>query len=149
MNTCQGDPLGRLIYMTTMSLKKYLENRLKPYDLTAEQFHVLKSLMEDSGIAQNKLCEAVEKSPANITRILDRLEKKDYLVRRDHPEDRRSTLVYLTAAGGELMAEVRRELADIEAKITAGLSPEQILEMKQGLRLVCRNIEEITGGLER
>jgi DNA-binding MarR family transcriptional regulator len=122
---------------------------LKPYDLTAEQFHVLKSLKEDSGIAQNKLCEAVEKSPANITRILDRLEKKDYLVRRDHPEDRRSTLVYLTAAGGELMAEVRRELADIEAKITAGLSPEQILEMKQGLRLVCRNIEEITGGLER
>lgn len=149
MNTCQNDPLGRLIYMTTMALKNYLENRLKPYDLTAEQFHVLKSLIEEKGIAQNKLCEAVAKSPANVTRILDRLEKKECIERRSNPDDRRSSLVCLTAVGDELMAEVRRELAGFEAQITVGLSADQVQKVKNGLRTIHNNIVELTGRAEK
>jgi len=148
MNTCQGDPLGRLIYMTTMALKNCLENRLRPYDLTTEQFHVLKSLDRESGIAQHQLSEAVAKSRANITRILDRLEKKGYIERRANPDDRRSSLVYLTQAGEELMARVRAELAGIEAEVTEGLSERQVREIKDGLRRIRDNIIAITGGSE-
>ncbi len=148
MNTCQGDPLGRLIYMTTMALKNCLENRLRPYDLTTEQFHVLKSLDSEHGIAQHQLSEAVAKSPANITRILDRMEKKEYIERRANPGDRRSSLVYLTPAGEELMARVRTELVGIEAEVTAGLSERQVREIKDGLRRIRDNIIAITGGNE-
>ena len=149
MNTCQGDSLGRLIYITTMALKNYLENRLKPYDLTAEQFQVMKSLVEESGIAQNRLCEAVAKSPGNITRILDRLEKKGCIERKGNPEDRRSSLVCLTGAGEELMARVKLELAGFEAEFTQGLSARQVQDMKDGLRIIYTNIELNSGVLER
>lgn len=146
MKSCQGDPIGRLIYETTMSLKTYLENRLKPYDLTAEQFHVLKHLVEENGVAQSRLCEAAGKSPANITRILDRLEKKCCTERRNNPDDRRSSLVYLTREGEELMDRVRDELADFEAQITAGLSARKVQEIKDGLRLIRSNMEGSSGG---
>lgn len=140
MNTCQGDHLGRLLYITTMALKNYLENRLKPYDLTAEQFQVMKSLVEESGIAQNRLCEAAAKSPGNITRILDRLEKKGCIERKGNPEDRRSSLVCLTAAGEELMARVKLELAGLEAEITRGFTVRQVQDLKNDLRTIYSNI---------
>ncbi len=149
MNMCQDDPLGRLIYMTTMAIKNYLDSRLKPFGLTTEQLQILKSLIEENGIAQNKLCEAVAKSPGNVTRILDRLEKKNYIERRNNPEDRRSSLVYLTAAGEEWIGQVRLELEGYEAQITAGLSAGQVQDMKDGLRTIYRNVEEITGESEK
>jgi len=149
MTTCQHDPIGRLVYMTTMALKSYLENRVKPYDLTAEQFHVLKSLSEENGITQNKLCEMVMKSPANMTRILDRLEKKECIERRANPDDRRSTLVSLTPGGEDLLGLVRSELHGFEAEITAGLSGQQIQEIKDGLKIIHANIVELTGRYEK
>jgi DNA-binding MarR family transcriptional regulator len=138
------EPIGRLIYKTTMALKKYLENRLKPYDLTVEQYQVMKSLSEEDGIVQGRLCAVVHKSPANITRILDRLEKKSCVERRDNPEDRRSSLVFLTPAGNELLAQVIEELADCNTKVTAGIDSEQLELMQYGLKAICANIEQLT-----
>jgi len=149
MTTCQHDPIGRLVYMTTMALKTYLENRVKPYDLTAEQFYVLKSLSEENGITQNKLGEMVMKSPANMTRILDRLEKKECIERCANPGDRRSTLINLTPAGEDLLRLVRSELNGFEAEITTGLSGRQIQEIKDGLKIIHANIVELTGRYER
>ena len=149
MTTCQQDTIGRLTYMTTMALKNCLENRLKLHDLTAEQFQVLKSLGEETGITQSRLCEMVLKSPANITRILDRLEKKNCIKRRPNPEDRRSLLVYLTPAGETLLALVRSKLTGFEAEITAGLSRQQVQDIKDGLRIIYTNIVELTGRYEK
>ncbi|WP_136805748.1 MarR family winged helix-turn-helix transcriptional regulator [Desulfosediminicola flagellatus] len=145
MKQCNPEPIGRVIYMTTMALKKYLESRLKPYDLTVEQYQVLKSLSEEDGAVQSRLCELVAKSPANITRILDRLAKKEYVERRDNPEDRRSTLVYLTATGEGLLSQVIERLANCESKVTAGISQQEIEQMRRNLKMICSNIDEITG----
>jgi DNA-binding MarR family transcriptional regulator len=145
MNMHTPEPIGRLIYKTTMALKKYLENRLKPYDLTVEQYQVMKSLSEENGIVQGKLCPAVHKSPANITRILDRLEKKSCVERRDNPGDRRSSLVFLTPTGNELLAKVIERLADCNMTITAGLESDQLEMMRHGLKTICANIEQFTG----
>lgn len=143
MRICQNDPIGRLLYATTIALKKYLENRLRPYGLTAEQFQVLRSLEEDDGITQSELCEVVLKSPANMTRILDRLEKKKYLQRKDNPDDRRSSLVFLTAGGLQLMETVRAEIADFEDKVTRRLSDQQLQTVKDGLKRIQENVEEM------
>ena len=149
MTHCQDDPVPRLIYMTTMAMKNCLEMRFKPHDLTTEQFHVLKSLSEESGITQNRLCEVVEKSPANMTRILDRLEKKGCIERNSNPEDRRSTLVCLTGTGEELLTRVRGELSSFEKEIAAGLSGEQLLQVKHGLKVIHANIIALTLREER
>lgn len=148
MSKCKQEnvePIGRLIYRTTMALKNYLENRLKPYDLTVEQYQILKSLSEENGIVQSRLCEIVMKSPANITRILDRLVRKGCVERRDNPEDRRSSLVFLTSVGDELLSKVIERLANCEAIVTAGLDTDHLENMRFGLNTICENIVEITG----
>lgn len=143
MRRCEKDPIGRLLYMGTIAVKKYLENRLRPYGLTAEQFQVLRNLQEDLGMTQNEICEIVEKSPANMTRILDRLEKKGYLQRRDNPEDRRSSLVFLTDQGLELMDLVRTEISDFDAKVTKGIPGDQLQTMRDVVKKIQANVHEL------
>ena len=105
MATCQSNSLGRLIYLTSQTMRNYVERVLKPFDLTGEQAHLLKNLDTATGRSQNELCELAGKSPANITRILDRLEKKKLIVRRENPDDRRSSLVLQTETGSRLCSD--------------------------------------------
>jgi DNA-binding MarR family transcriptional regulator len=150
MQQCHSDSIGRLMYVGTMALKKYLESRLRQYELTAEQFQVLKQLALDGGVSQNMVCEAVSKSPANITRILDRLEKKGYLERRDNPKDRRSSLVFLTDTGRELMDRVLVELVDFEGMVTKNIPEQNLAIMRNGLLQVLNNLESYNnnGGIK-
>jgi DNA-binding MarR family transcriptional regulator len=141
MNSCQGDSVGRLIYLTSQSLRNYAENHLKPYALTVEQVHVLKNISTGTGIVQAQLSEIVGKNPANITRILDRLEKKLCIERRKNPEDRRSILIFLTRSGEELLQEIGSLFAELEQTITAGIDLEQQQVLKNILGRINLNIE--------
>jgi len=97
----------RIIYLTGQAMKSFADQRLKSFDLTVEQLLVLKETSVTTGQIQSKLGELTDKSPANMTRILDRLEKKNRIVRRNNPDDRRSSLVFLTEEGKCLRDEVQ------------------------------------------
>ena len=78
-----------------------------------------------------------------MTRILDRLARKDCIERRENPEDRRSSLVFLTRAGERLLDEVISHLADCNTIITAGIEPEHMEKMRAGLHKICANVSNI------
>ena len=104
--TRSDDLFLRQIAVTGQLIRTIADQRLKAFDLTVEQLHLLKQLAVDQGRPQSVLGAAAAKSPANITRILDRLERKGRVVRRPNPEDRRSSLVFLTTEGARLCDEV-------------------------------------------
>ncbi len=121
-NLLENQPIGRLIYLTSLNLRNYAEKMLSPYDLTVEQFHLLKNTSMVTGCSQNQLCEYVGKKPANITRILDRLEKKQWIERRGHPTDRRSSLVFLTKEGEQMANRVSKHFEAYSSRFIEGVS---------------------------
>lgn len=144
MSTCQHDSLGRLIYLTSQTMRNYVERILRPYDLTGEQAHLLKSMDISVGRPQSELCELVGKTPANITRILDRLEKKDLIIRRDNPDDRRSSLVFQTQSGRSLSAEVASLFTTLSAEIEQGIRPEDVTAFKKVLSQIDTNLQRLS-----
>lgn len=104
--SCTEESFLRLISLTAQTMRNYADQRLKKYDLTVEQLQVLKHLDGSIGRPQRQLCHETGKSPANITRILDRLQKKNCIARKENPDDRRATLVVLTKEGEALKNEV-------------------------------------------
>ncbi len=124
MNSCTNEPIGRLLYITTHIMTRHAEKVLKPYDLTVEQLHLLKNIVADTALTQQQLCTLVHKSAANVTRILDRLERKGCIRREKNPADRRSSLLVLTAHGRELIAEVTMVLESFSKQLTKGI-PQQ------------------------
>ncbi|MBV8390832.1 MAG: MarR family transcriptional regulator [Mucilaginibacter sp.] len=59
------------------------------FDLTIDQWLVLKNIIDHPEWAQNEIAEAAFKDFASVTRIIELLVKKGYLTREIHPEDRR------------------------------------------------------------
>jgi len=78
---------------------------LKAFDLTAPQFGVLEALAH---LGPMKMCEIGNKllmSGANVTGVVDRLEKKGLVRRVMDAEDRRMFLIHLTEAGSKVIAK--------------------------------------------
>lgn len=141
MASCEGS-FWRLIPHTGQAMRSYADKRLKGYDLTIEQLQLLKQLAVDVGQPQNMLCAVAGKSPANITRILDRLEKKKRIVRRPNPGDRRSSLIFLTPEGERLRADVVNLFEGLQTELVRGIAEER-QEVAIGV------LREITGNILR
>ncbi|MQA16698.1 MAG: MarR family transcriptional regulator [Pseudonocardiaceae bacterium] len=76
-------------------------------------------------------------STSGITRIVDRLERRDLVRRESCPGDRRSSLAVLTDEGSELLtAHVPDVTAAIERWLTGVLTPEQLDSLLDALHTV-------------
>lgn len=76
------------------------------HNLTAEQWSLLITIHKEDGISQKELAERTEKDPANVTWMLDQLERKGFVSRVTNPEDRRSFSMYITPNGQEAALEL-------------------------------------------
>ncbi len=149
MTTCTNESLGRLIYKTSLNLRNYAEKLMEPYGLTVEQFHIMKSTSRTSGLSQNELCRQVGKKPANITRILDRLEKKQWIERKPNPTDRRSSLVFLTRNGDRIIAEVSTDFESYSSWFIEGISPEEEKVFRRVMQKIDSNISKLMNEIAR
>ncbi|MBC2852067.1 MarR family transcriptional regulator [Cetobacterium sp. 8H] len=70
--------------------------KFKEYDITPEQWVILRELSIKDNISQNELSFKVEKDKNTIKAIVDKLEKKEYLIRQEKPNDKRVFLLGLT-----------------------------------------------------
>ncbi len=143
MGSCDNNSIGRLLYLTTQAMNLHAEKMLKPYDLTVEQLILLKNIPEDDVLSQNQLCEIVEKSAANVTRILDRLEKKGFITRSPNPADRRCTLIALSDAGRAMAEAVHILFESFSSKLTDGISEEEENLFIQLIHKIRHNLDKL------
>ncbi len=139
----EQQPIPRLIYFTAQDFKNLAEKILKPYGLTIEQFHPLKILSLAPGLTQRQIGDECNKSAANLTRILDRLQKKTLIERRENPEDRRASLVFLTSQGESLVNEVSGILDSFAAQSMAGINNQDQQILRRALEKMAGNLQTI------
>jgi DNA-binding MarR family transcriptional regulator len=96
-----------------------MDKLLAPHRVTVGEFDVLAALRRGGAGATRTpttLARVAMVSPSGMTNRLDRLEAAGLIVRRPDPDDRRGSLVELTAEGVEL---VDRAVEDVAAAHTA------------------------------
>jgi DNA-binding MarR family transcriptional regulator len=98
------------VYYTASLLKKKADEFFRQFLLTDVQFNVLMLLHyqtgQDEGLSQAQLSKMMLVNRANITSLIDRMEKADLVMRTDAAGDRRFNIVKLTAKGKKLFAKV-------------------------------------------
>ena len=65
-------------------------------------------------------------SRANVTKVIDGLEKRRLVVRSSSPKDRRARFIKLTAAGKDLAERIIPRQNERSVKVTSGLSRREI-----------------------
>ena len=88
------------VVRTRMAFRRSMQRTLKKNNagITFEMLQVLSSLWHEQGISQQILAERIAKDKACLTNLMNNLEKKGYVCRKEDPNDRRNKLVFLTPA---------------------------------------------------
>ena len=132
--------LVRAVYLDSQKISKR-------YGLTEPQSAVLRNLYNNGPMSSADLSRTLFVTPSNITGIIDRLEKKQFVERIRKEGDRRVALITLTASGKDLsrtlpdpiMKKFITELADLEPDHVQLLA----MAMNQVLNLI--DAEEMEG----
>ena len=124
-------------------LTRIINLQLKPFGITTEQWSVLRTLSESDEISQKELSERADKDQATLTKILDLLEKNEFIERVQNPSDRRSFLIKITIKGTELVKDVTPFLEEIFEKIIHKIDAEKLAIFKEVSLTLEKNIESL------
>ncbi|MCP4573913.1 MAG: MarR family transcriptional regulator [bacterium] len=110
------------IHRTVRGIEEYLRSRTCGLDLPAGTSHLVSYLASYGPVPVGRLVDVFGIKKSTLTGSLDRLEQRGLLTRTLNPEDRRSFLVDLTAAGRRKAARVRIILEEFEQALDGELS---------------------------
>jgi MarR family 2-MHQ and catechol resistance regulon transcriptional repressor len=99
-------------------------DRICCYDVSVSQCYALEAVIQKGPLSLNALAAELYLEKSTASRVVDGLQKKGYVERRDNPEDRRALLLEATPAGRELYAKIDADLLEEERKLLSGFSPE-------------------------
>jgi len=109
--------------------KKIQAKQMFAENLTAPQFGVLEILHKTGPVPLKKLSEEMMVTGANITCVMDNLEKEGFVKRIYSKEDRRVILADLTAAGRTKIGSIMPKYTDNITALTSVLNDHEQKEL--------------------
>lgn len=106
----------KLLYLGLEKATKTIRERfnnmpfLRTHKLSLEQWLIIEIVANTPNINQKKIIEKLGKEPASISRLVSKLEQKNLLVKKIHPEDKKQTQLSLTPESTELFSSNRKQI---------------------------------------
>lgn len=123
-------PIGRLVKVAYITLRREIEEQLKPIGLTHTQWSALGIINYFPGITSSELELILMIERPSVTSLINGLVKKGLVIRRDHPDDARYKQIFLTEEGESLAIQTQHFTKLVEDKVKDGLSPEEFEMLK-------------------
>lgn len=99
-------------------------DRICCYDVSVSQCYALEAVVLEGPLGVNDLAARLYLDKSTTSRVVDALEKKGYVERRESAEDRRAVRLVATAEGRELHARIQGDILAQERELLAEFSPE-------------------------
>ena len=127
------------ILRTSDVMTQLLTDLLKPSGLSTTQYNVLRILRGASGkgVCCREIGERLITRDPDVTRLIDRLEKRNLLLRTRDKEDRRFVTIQLTPGGLELVNQLDEPIEKWNRKLMRNISrgdTKVLIELLEQLR---------------
>lgn len=133
-------------YYSASRLRKKAGEFLRPFGLTDVQFNLMMLLRHQSnnqdGLNQAQLSNMMLVNRANITAIIDRMEKAGLVVRTPMPSDRRYNVIRLTKRSIKLLDEIEPLYVEEVERIMAILVKNDQKKLIVMLEMIRGNISQ-------
>jgi DNA-binding MarR family transcriptional regulator len=111
-------------------------------DLTMGQLKTLAALASDQAMNVSTLAETLGVSKPTASILVDQVVQRGLAERTEDPEDRRRTLVTLTQAGSNLVAQLRQNgPQDRFVRWLEALDPDDLAALKRGLQALAAIVQ--------
>lgn len=141
------NPTGTVLYTIEQAIKEYRKIAQKNIaevvkDITIDQCLVLIILNDNSKISQNELANLIFKDNASITRMIELMVRKEYLIRTIHQEDRRKFNLEITEKGIKTIELIEPIVQLNRQTALNGLSLEEITLLDKTLKKIIMNCKK-------
>ena len=135
-----------LFYTIEKSIKSYRQFAQRQiaaagFNITIDQWLVLKTIEEDSTATQQQMALKVFKDMASMTRIVELLVRKNYLLRKFNTNDRRRFDLELTATGKNLLQQIQPLIVSNRSTALNGISDENLQILQFELEKITSNVQ--------
>ncbi len=132
-----------LIDKTNKVARRYSQETFikEGYDITVDQWLVLKKIWDSDKINQSELAAALFKDAASITRILQILERKKLVKKDFKTDDRRHFLLSLTTKGEQFYSHLLGLVKAMRMQGVSGFSDSEKEQIKKLLTRMIKNLE--------
>jgi DNA-binding MarR family transcriptional regulator len=110
---------------------------MEPYGITAAQFKVLIIMAQFDVDTPAELCRHLCIDSGSMTRMLDRLEQKNLLVRQRSEADRRQVRLVLTEEGQGLADQLPTIGAAAMNQLAGAITPQELQSLEHILKKYC------------
>ena len=135
-----GPWLGRTVKVADYHMQEALSRN--GIDLSKEQMVVLKKLHDQDGLHQNDLAFLTLRDKSSLTRLLSKMEKKKYIIRKQCKEDKRANNVYLTSLGKDIFTKTKPVIKQLLDKMQHNISKEEKDQIIKILKKIQFNFNE-------
>ncbi len=132
------DLAGYNIRRASNAVQADLVRTLAPFELRMITYSALVLIVDNPGLRQTQLAEALAIERSNLVVVIDDLERRELIGRNPMPTDRRAYALTATLAGTRLCRKATRAVRAHEARILSLLSEEE----RQVLASTLRRIEQ-------
>ena len=136
--------------LTGCKLKQFIASKLRQMEvpLTPEQFILIDLLWNQGSMSQQQLADQMQKDKNSVTKLVDALERKGFVVRKQNRQDRRSNTLVLTEKAEGLKHGAKQKGISILDEMLVGISEEELRSFLVTLHKLNRNMTSAGNGLE-
>lgn len=128
--------------LTACKLKQFIAVNLRQMDvpLTPEQFMLIDLLWNHGEMSQQRLADLMHKDKNSVTKLVDAIERKGFVVRRQNRTDRRSNTLVLTENANLLKPGAKQKGISILDQMLEGISEDELRAFLGTLRKLSENM---------
>jgi len=119
---------------------------VQQHGLSVAQWRVMASLADGPAMSTGQLARITLTKQPTLTRLLDRMEAAGHVQRNPDANDRRITLVHITASGSRTVAQLMELAQEHEQRVLQPFGQERASALKAVLRHIIGLHAPVTSG---
>ena len=132
--------IGLLIHDVARLLRVLYDRQMASIGLTRSQWWLLTYLFFKDGINQSELAILMDMEKAPLSRLLDRMEKKGWVSRKNESKDRRTKNIYLSESVKPLISSMRDKASAYRSESLSILNDKDINKLKDILQILKKDL---------
>ena len=144
---------AKMLYMEKASFDQLLMNVIREmgvlrpeqvlpgWSLSLSEIYALNILAERAPLSQQDLGAALLLEKSSVTRLVQQLEQRGWVLRERDPHDSRLRLLRLTGLGARMTEQMHQHMHERHAELFNQLSPEEQTALMRGLSALWRAMQ--------
>jgi DNA-binding MarR family transcriptional regulator len=133
--------VGYWVGLLSRTMEAEFSRRLAPHGLTRMSYAVLGAMVFDAKTTPSGIADFLGLDRGAVTRLLDKLEAQDLILRERGEDDRRSVSIEVTAIGKKLARQLQAHSRAVNAQFTAVLGRDETERFIELVKLMLTQAE--------